>query len=334
MKETQKLLTVAIPTYNMEDYLPRCLDSLIQDSDTVKQIEVLVVNDGSSDQSLSIARDYASRIPCISVVDKPNGGWGSAVNLAIKKARGKYFKILDADDYFDPQALALFVKQLETATSDIVATSSADVYASPPHTQTTLYPAELCDRPLRLDDYLRSTGFTGEMPMATLSVRTELLQKNGFEVCERYYADIDFLLNVLFLAQTVSFSRAVVYQYYHGREGQSTSPSMYTRHIDDFLRLSLRLASSFEAHKDTASTEVKKTFLNNSVASIQFAYRLLLSPSFNTNIAGHKDKLRRFDAELKTISKQMYKATGRVRRKGIPFIFIWRLLRINLFSIK
>ncbi len=333
MKETQKLLTVAIPTYNMEPYLPRCLDSLIQDHETAKLIEVLVVNDGSNDRSLSIAQDYASRTSCISVVDKPNGGWGSAVNLAIKQAKGKYFKILDADDDFDPQAFTLFVGQLKTATADIVATSTADVYDDQP-TKITQYPPELCGRVHDLNDYLRETGYQGGIPMACMSVKTALLQRNHFEVCERYYADIDYLLNVLFYAQTVAFSRAVVYRYYHGREGQSTNAMGYARHIDDFLRLSIRLATSYEAHKYTTTDEIKRTYLKNSVASIQFAYQLLMSPSFNISIADAEKKLREFDAKLKATSKYIYKAVGKVRRRGIPFILIWRLFRINLFSFR
>lgn len=333
MKESQKILTVVVPAYNMEKYLPRCLDSLIQHSELENDIEILVVNDGSSDGTLDLARDYASRHDCITVIDKANGGWGSAVNESIKQARGVYFKILDADDYFAPDAFAQMVDRLRETKSDIFATSYATVFDDKPAT-VTAYPPEQCGKEYELDAYLRANGYRGGMPMASLSVRTAILQAHHFTITERYYADIDFLLNVLFYVRSVTFSPLVVYQYYQGRDGQSTSADGYARHAVDFLRLGLKLASSYEAHKSTASEAVKRTYLKNSVASIQFVYQLFLSPVYNSSLSDPDKQLRDFDVALKETSSTLYKATAKVRRKGVPFIWIWRKFHINLFSYR
>ena len=100
-----KILTIAIPAYNMEKYVGRCLDSVLHTAMT-NTIEVLLINDGSKDSTLRIAQEYATKWPeTLRVINKPNGGWGSAINCAISEAAGKYFKILDADDWFDTQAL-------------------------------------------------------------------------------------------------------------------------------------------------------------------------------------------------------------------------------------
>ena len=83
-----KILTIGIPVYNMEKYLDRCLSSVtgIRDLD---KVEIIVVNDGSKDRSLEIARAYEQRFPeSVRVIDKPNGGWGSGINLSIKEATG------------------------------------------------------------------------------------------------------------------------------------------------------------------------------------------------------------------------------------------------------
>ena len=94
-----KVLTVLVPTYNVEKYLRRCLDSLLL-PEVLEEIEVLVVNDGSKDGSADIARAYEKKYPqTVVFVDKENGGHGSTINVGIEKAQGTYFKVLDSDDW-------------------------------------------------------------------------------------------------------------------------------------------------------------------------------------------------------------------------------------------
>lgn len=105
-----KILTIIIPTYNMEKYLRRCLDSLIIDEDGMKQLEVLVINDGSKDSSSQIAHEYQDKYQdTFRVIDKENGNYGSCVNRGLKEATGKYVKVLDADDWFDTANFTSFL---------------------------------------------------------------------------------------------------------------------------------------------------------------------------------------------------------------------------------
>ena len=93
-----KLLTISIAAYNVEQYLKKCLDSFIEPS-IMSQLEVLIVNDGSKDSTLEIAREYEKKYPdTFKAIDKPNGGHGSTINTAIENATGKYFKVIDSDD--------------------------------------------------------------------------------------------------------------------------------------------------------------------------------------------------------------------------------------------
>ena len=95
---TQNVLTVIIPMYNMERYIDQCLSSLLC-GEEAEALEVLVVNDGSTDDSPRIAHAYEARHPNVfRVIDKPNGHYGSCVNRALAEATGKYVKVLDADD--------------------------------------------------------------------------------------------------------------------------------------------------------------------------------------------------------------------------------------------
>ncbi len=119
----EKTLTIVIPTYNMQDYLHRCLDSLIVPEEQMKQLEVLVVNDGSKDNSSAIAHEYQNKYPnSFRVIDKENGNYGSCVNKGLKEATGKYIKILDADDWFDTENLSDFIGRLQDTDVDVVFT--------------------------------------------------------------------------------------------------------------------------------------------------------------------------------------------------------------------
>ena len=95
MKRTKRL-SVIIPTYNMAALLPQCLDSLVR-SAAASSLDVVVVNDGSRDASLSIAQRYADHHPdIVRIIDKPNGNYGSTINAALPTLKGEYVKILDA----------------------------------------------------------------------------------------------------------------------------------------------------------------------------------------------------------------------------------------------
>lgn len=117
----EKILTVVIPTYNMQDYLRRCLDSLIVSDGLMQQLEVLVINDGSKDNSSAIGHEYQEKYPnTFRVVDKENGNYGSCINRALKEATGKYIKVLDADDYFSTDNFSSYLCFLQKHDVDLV----------------------------------------------------------------------------------------------------------------------------------------------------------------------------------------------------------------------
>ena len=97
-----KLLSVAIPCYNSEAYMANCIESLLVGGE---EVEIIVVNDGSKDRTAEIAEEYRVKYPTIvKVVNKENGGHGSAVNAGLENATGLYFKVVDSDDWVDKDA--------------------------------------------------------------------------------------------------------------------------------------------------------------------------------------------------------------------------------------
>ena len=119
-----KTLTIIIPTYNVEKYLKRCIDSILYDTTILKDIEVIIVNDGSIDNSLQIANKFEKEYPeTVIVINKENGGHGSTINAGLKIASGKYFRVVDSDDWVNIDDFSKYVNDLKKLDEDIVLTN-------------------------------------------------------------------------------------------------------------------------------------------------------------------------------------------------------------------
>ena len=106
-----KLLSIAIPCYNSQDYMAHCIESLLPGGEDV---EILIVNDGSKDDTAKIADEYAAKYPTIvKAIHKENGGHGSAVNTGIENATGIYFKVVDSDDWVKEDAYLAILEKLK-----------------------------------------------------------------------------------------------------------------------------------------------------------------------------------------------------------------------------
>ena len=114
-----KLLSIVVPVYKVEAYINKCLDSLLLSSDLMKKLEVVIVNDGTPDNSAEMSREYVKRYPeTFRQIDKENGGHGSAWNVGLKEAQGKYLRFLDSDDWFTN--LDRLMNDLSVCDADVV----------------------------------------------------------------------------------------------------------------------------------------------------------------------------------------------------------------------
>jgi glycosyltransferase involved in cell wall biosynthesis len=113
----QPLVSVLVPIYNVETYLEQCLSSLA--AQTLKDIEVICINDGSTDSSPAIIRSFMNRDPRFHLVDKENSGYGDSMNRGLDAARGKYVAILESDDFMEPDGLEYMVEQAERASLEV-----------------------------------------------------------------------------------------------------------------------------------------------------------------------------------------------------------------------
>ena len=114
----QELVSVIIPVYNVEKYLSKCLDSIV--NQTYNNLQIILVNDGTKDNSLEICQNYQNKDSRIQVINKENGGLSSARNKGLEYAEGKYCLFVDSDDYVELDLIESAVSKMEEVNADMV----------------------------------------------------------------------------------------------------------------------------------------------------------------------------------------------------------------------
>ena len=263
----EKILSIIIPTYNMAALLPRCLDSLTA-SGVLDDLDILVVNDGSTDSSRAVAYSYAERYPqSIKVVDKKNGNYGSTINAALPLAVGEYVKVLDSEDWFDSQALAKYVAELKSLEQGVdvsvthflmihevgrTETVKYQNYGREPYTYGKVY---------NLDKVL-GDGFIRYFLMHSLTYRTQLLRDHGYRQTEGIsYTDIQWSSYPFFWAGSIVFHDLVVYRYNMDREGQTMDPAVIRKSLPQLERMTMDLMDFYRKADMSGLSEARVGFL-------------------------------------------------------------------------
>ena len=232
-----KILSVVIPVYNVEKYIKKCLDSLLIPTEQLSLLDVIIVNDGTPDNSAKIAKTYESRYPGVfRVIDKENGGHGSAWNRGVEEAKGKYLFFLDSDDWYDTFQLNELVSSLEECNTDLVFVNWTKYYAYQNKeevisivniTPDTVYDSDKFD--------WMNSGNGPHLTYATSCIyKTVILKENMPVFCEHVMYD-DIILQVLpvVASKNFLFKDLNIYHYLIGRPGQSFDPKVRAKRAND-----------------------------------------------------------------------------------------------------
>ena len=289
----EKILTIVIPTYNMEKYLRRCLDSLIiDDKELLNSLEVLVVNDGSKDSSSAIAHEYQEKFQEIfRVIDKENGNYGSCVNRGLKEANGKYIKILDSDDYVIKDNFVCFIQSIENVNVDLIV-SNYDVVDNDGHI-TRKWKYDLPQyQPECFMNYCDTLNFK-DMQMHAVAYRKELLLKMDYEQTEGIsFTDQEWMFYPMCKVSTFYYIPCSVYQYVVGREGQTVAdknmPKVLNQHLIILYRQLNRLNDNDISYKSSLFSYLKY----RSFYIINHFYRYLLNKNEYLTVQNIDDKIK------------------------------------------
>lgn len=290
-----KILSIIIPTYNMERYMRKCLDSLILSSEEqMNQLEVLVINDGSKDASSEIAHEYQNKYPqTFRVIDKNNGNYGSCVNRGLKEASGKYIKVLDADDWFDTSALAQLLPQLVSLNCDLVITDYRTVNPDGNTIKQYNYIRRMAPGKVINDfpEFIHQQPFF--ITMHVVIYRREVFMHLDYHQSEGVsYTDQEWICSPMTRVRTACYINVNVYQYLLGREGQTMDSSVFSRHLPDLMTVVLWMATFYDSMDWEEKFEKYICLLLD--GQLKIVYNNIL---FYGN--GNEKDLRAFDEKLK-----------------------------------
>lgn len=300
-----KILTVLVPVYNVEKYIRRCLDSLLL-PEVVNDIEVLVVNDGSKDSSAEIVREYCERFPdTITFVDKENGGHGSTINAGIERAQGKYFKVIDSDDWVNIVDFIELVKRLQSEDADAVICNYRKEFTYNSKSEYFEY-AELKDGEKYDLNEIDLSILRGEyFMMATTTYRTSVLRESGLKMLEKtFYVDMQFNVVPITKVDIFTYYDLDIYRYFIGRKEQSMNMDNFVRNQDHHKRMIKWLIEYYTGIADRLTVnkreyiEIILTYTLNTHYAIYCEY--------DKNHARAYKEIKDFDAYLWRTNKVLY----------------------------
>lgn len=272
-----KLLSIAVPCYNSQDYMRNCVDSLLEGGDLV---EILIVDDGSKDDTAKIADEYAAKYPnIVKAIHQENGGHGEAVNAGLRNATGFYFKVVDSDDWVDEEAL---LKVLDTIKGFVKDESEVDMVIANyvyekvgmTHKKVIRYDNVLPENQIfkwedigrfRLDQYIL---------MHSVIYRTEMLKLCQLELPKHtFYVDNIYVYYPLPHVRTLYYMNVDLYRYFIGREDQSVNEKVMINRIDQQLFVTKKMISMYELRL-IGSKKLRK-YMVNYLAIMMTVYSIL-----------------------------------------------------------
>lgn len=260
-----KYITFAIPCYNSEAYMEKAINSILPAGEDV---EILIVNDGSTDRTKKIGKLYAEKFPSIvKVINKENGGHGDAVNAGLSQASGKYFKVVDSDDWVDEDSLMKIldvIKEFVRDQSEVDMIVSNYVYekAGMEHKKVIHYRNALPqDQIFRWDD-MGSFHLDQYILMHSVMYRTEMLKLCQLKLPKHtFYVDNIYVYYPLPHVRRLYYIDVDFYRYYIGREDQSVNEKIMISRVDQQIYVTKSMIAMYDLRL-IGSKKLRKYMIN------------------------------------------------------------------------
>lgn len=245
-----KLITFAVPCYNSQEYMSHCIDTILSVKD---DIEIVIINDGSKDDTLKIAKEYEKKYPdTIRIVDQENQGHGEGVNQGIRNATGLYYKVVDSDDWVDEIALKKLIEQIRVMKKQKTLVDMFVVnyvYEKGEEQKVidykTVFPQ---DKVFNWDD-VGKFKLDQNILMHSVFYKTEVLKECGVELPKHtFYVDNIFVYYPLPHVKTMYYMDIDLYRYFIGRDDQSVNEKVMVKRIDQQVFVTKQMTNFFDPY--------------------------------------------------------------------------------------
>ena len=303
----KKILSLAVPCYQSAGYVTHCIESLLPGGEAV---EILLINDGSTDETAQIIDDYAARYPTIvKAFHQQNKGHGGAVNTGIEHATGTYFKVVDSDDWLDEQAYAALIdciEKMEAANEwvDMIVCNYVYEKEGSRRKKAVRYPRVLkADRPFPWDEVGRFR--LGQyLLMHSVVVKTDIVYKSQLKLpCHCFYVDNLYVFACLAHVESLWYLNVDLYRYYTGREGQSVQEKVMIARIDQQIKVNKSMVDSMK--NISADIPKRKAYLLHYLGIITVVTTVMLTLGNTPECDEKKLELWNY---IKTENHEVYKA--------------------------
>lgn len=317
-----KLISFAIPSYNSENYLHHCVDTILSGGEDV---EIIIVNDGSKDGTAAIADEYAAKYPTIvKAVHKPNGGHGSGVNRGLQEATGLYYKVVDSDDWVDEKALATVISTIK---GHIEKGIEPDMYLTNfvyDHAQDNTQYVRQWRKNFPVNQFctwndVKSFHGSEVILMHNVMFKTEVVRASGTVLPEHtFYVDNYFAFRPLPLLKSIFYLDVDLYHYFIGRDDQSVNIKNMTKRYDQQIRVMRYMLDSYSYEEIDKFVPPLRNYVLHALSAI-------MCNTIMFCCSGGDDPQRRADYQelldhLKTNDPKLF---DHIFKKDLPALVQW-----------
>ncbi len=250
-----KLLSVVVPCYNSEQYMKKCIDSILVGGEDV---EIIIVDDGSVDSTPQIADEYEKKYPnIVRAIHQENGGHGEAVNAGIRNATGLFFKVVDSDDWVSEEPYRKILAVLEEVIRsgirlDMLISNFVYDKVGAKRKKVMRYTSALPENRIFTWNEVKHFHKGQYILMHSVIYRTQILRECGLELPKHtFYVDNIFVFNPLPYVKTMYYLNVNFYRYFIGREDQSVNEEVMIRRIDQQIKVNKLMIDYIELSKLT-----------------------------------------------------------------------------------
>lgn len=305
-----KVLSIVIPTYNAEKFLDKGLPTfIVDDKDKLDKLEVIIVNDGTPDRSVEVAQKYVDQYPNVfKIVNKENGGHGSAINYGVEHVTGKYFKVIDADDWVDTEALSRTMDILEKEDFDAMIQSFRTFDINTEKYEPWDISVEDTDRLYTLRELMdRWYDVVNAMTFHGVLYNSKFYKEQNYKLIEHvFYEDQEYATIPLSRAKTIKLSNDELYIYRIGDVNQSIATESIFKKLPDFEAVLFRMLE-FEPYTDELPDGGKDYWAKKISKFAADTYQVTLIR--NPNKKNQRAFAKHIHKRIKATSKFMYDGT-------------------------
>ena len=304
-----KILSFAVPCYNSEAYMRKCIDSLLPGGEDV---EIIIVDDGSSDGTAAIADEYEAKYPGICrAIHQENAGHGGAVNTGITNARGMYFKVVDSDDWLDTDSYKIVLNRLKQFREDrkrvdMFICNYVYEHVEDGTSHTIGYHKVLPEEKIFGWDEARHFRMDQNLLMHSVIYRTDFLKLCQLELPKHtFYVDNIYVYYPLPHVHKIYYLDVDFYRYYIGREDQSVNEKVMISRVDQQIFVTKRMIDMYEMRMVT--NKKLRQYMTNYLAIMMTVSSILLIRSKSKENLEKKHELWQY------LKKRDYKTYWKIR---------------------